>query len=303
LEGGAMVMADGGIVCIDEFDKMRVQDRVAIHEAMEQQTISIAKAGITTILNSRTAVLAAANPNFGSYDDTRTTQENLNEFRSTILSRFDCIFLIRDTRNEERDLIIAKHVMNVHMKASMGDEPTPIPLLTLKRYISFCRSKCEPRLSESATTILGDKYVALRTSHRTRELEGTTSIPITVRQLEAIVRISEALAKITLSPQAEEKHVEEAIRLFTVSTIDAINSGKVESEQMTEQMLAEVENAENKIKSRMPIGSRSSIKRLVDTLYRTYNIEEIVTRKAIYVMASRDEVDYQSKRQNIIRKR
>uniref|UniRef100_A0A6B2L1Q7 DNA replication licensing factor MCM5 n=1 Tax=Arcella intermedia TaxID=1963864 RepID=A0A6B2L1Q7_9EUKA len=140
LEGGAMVLADRGIVCIDEFDKMRIQDRVAIHEAMEQQTISIAKAGITTILNSRTAVLAAANPNFGSYDDTRTTQENLNEFRSSILSRFDCIFLIKDTRNEQRDLTIARHVMDVHMKASTGDEPTPISLNTLKRYISYCKA-------------------------------------------------------------------------------------------------------------------------------------------------------------------
>lgn len=99
-----MVLADGGVVCIDEFDKMREEDRVAIHEAMEQQTISIAKAGITTILNSRAAVLAAANPIFGRYDDMKSPGENI-EFQSTILSRFDLIFIVKDEHNETRDKV------------------------------------------------------------------------------------------------------------------------------------------------------------------------------------------------------
>jgi len=168
------------------------------------------------------------------------------------------LFLIKDTRNELTDLTIAKHVMEVHMKATEGDDQAPIPLSSLKRYISYCRAKCQPRLSENAAKILADKYVALRAQNRNRELQGTSSIPLTVRQLEAIVRISEALAKMTLSPLAEEKHVEEAIRLFTVSTIDAINSGKIETEQITEQMLSEIESAERLIKSRIPIGGKTS---------------------------------------------
>jgi DNA replication licensing factor MCM5 len=117
LEGGAMVLADGGIVCIDEFDKMRPADRVAIHEAMEQQTISIAKAGITTVLNSRSAVLAAANPVFGRYDDFKSAADQI-DLMTTILSRFDMIFLVRDVREEERDRMICRHVMGVHIQNS-----------------------------------------------------------------------------------------------------------------------------------------------------------------------------------------
>jgi len=124
LEGGAMVLADGGIVCIDEFDKMRPQDRVAIHEAMEQQTISIAKAGITTVLNSRSAVLAAANPVFGRYDDMKSASENI-DLMTTILSRFDMIFLVRDIREEERDLMICRHVMGVHIRGGAPDSNAP----------------------------------------------------------------------------------------------------------------------------------------------------------------------------------
>ena len=114
LEGGAMVLADGGVVCIDEFDKMRPQDRVAIHEAMEQQTISVAKAGITTTLNSRTSVLAAANPIYGRLDDLKSTQDQI-DFQTTILSRFDCIFLVKDIRDVNRDMNLAQHIMDLHI--------------------------------------------------------------------------------------------------------------------------------------------------------------------------------------------
>jgi DNA replication licensing factor MCM5 len=141
LEGGAMVLADGGVVCIDEFDKMRDEDRVAIHEAMEQQTISIAKAGITTILNARTSVLAAANPIFGRYDDMKTPGENI-DFQTTILSRFDMIFIVRDEHTRDKDERIAKHVMGIHMGGRGLEEQVEgeVPVEKMRRYLSYCKS-------------------------------------------------------------------------------------------------------------------------------------------------------------------
>merc|ERR1712157_178080 len=141
LEGGAMVLADGGVVCIDEFDKMDVADRVAIHEAMEQQTIPIAKAGITTMLNTRCSVLAAANPRFGTYDDLTNTADQM-DFETTILSRFDMMFLVRDVRDPERDFNLARHLAGLH-KGDVGQEAEgDIPVATLRKYLAFCRGQC-----------------------------------------------------------------------------------------------------------------------------------------------------------------
>ncbi len=233
LEGGAMVLADGGVVCIDEFDKMRDEDRVAIHEAMEQQTISIAKAGITTILNARTSVLAAANPIFGRYDDLKSAGENI-DFQTTILSRFDLIFIVRDTHDRARDETMAKHVMNIHMGGQARDaqhnfanaETSEIPVEKMKRYISYAKSRCAPRLSPEAAEKLSSHFVSIRrqVARAEQDANARSSIPITVRQLESLVRITESLAKMELLPVATEKHVDEAIRLFLGSTMDAVMS-------------------------------------------------------------------------------
>jgi DNA replication licensing factor MCM5 len=266
LEGGAMVLADGGVVCIDEFDKMHTHDRVAIHEAMEQQTISIAKAGITTILNARTSVLAAANPIFGSYDDMRTPVENI-EFQSTILSRFDMIFVVRDHRNEERDRTIAGHVMAVHTDGNAQSNDSGVEVTFLKRYIGYCRTRCAPVLTQRAADVLRNHYVTIRSSVNQRNTNGKQSaIPITVRQLEAIVRISESIAKMSLSPITNEEHVNEAIRLFKSSTLEAALVGASSSENLPPELMNEVNQAELLLKRRLPISARGNTQKIMKEL-------------------------------------
>ncbi|KAK8980263.1 hypothetical protein V6N11_061477 [Hibiscus sabdariffa] len=304
LEGGAMVLADGGVVCIDEFDKMRPEDRVAIHEAMEQQTISIAKAGITTVLNSRASVLAAANPPSGRYDDLKTAQDNI-DLQTTILSRFDLIFIVKDMRMYDQDKIIASHVIKVHASAQTASSDTRAPKEEnwLKRYIQYCRTECHPRLSEPACAKLQSDYVDIRRGMRQQanETGEAAAIPITVRQLEAIIRLSEALAKMKLSHVATEGDVAEALRLFKVSTMDAARSGINQHIHISPDIANDIKQAENQIKRRLGIGNRISERRLIDDLTRM-GMNESMVRRAILIMHQRGEVEYQRERHIIVRK-
>ncbi|OAQ85612.1 DNA replication licensing factor mcm5 [Purpureocillium lilacinum] len=294
LEGGAMVLADGGVVCIDEFDKMRDEDRVAIHEAMEQQTISIAKAGITTILNARTSVLAAANPIFGRYDDMKTPGENI-DFQTTILSRFDMIFIVKDEHTREKDERIAKHVMGIHMDGRGAEEiaESEIPVDKMRRYLTYCKARCAPRLSEEAATKLSSHFVAIRRQVHAAEMEANTrsSIPITVRQLEAIVRITESLAKLTLSPIATEEHVDEAIRLFLCSTMDAVNQG---SNQGSRELNEEVNRLEVELKRRLPIGWSTSLATLRREMVEGKGYSEQGLNRALMILQRRDTIMFRN---------
>ncbi|KAK3932833.1 DNA replication licensing factor Mcm5 [Frankliniella fusca] len=306
MEGGAMVLADGGVVCIDEFDKMREDDRVAIHEAMEQQTISIAKAGITTTLNSRCSVLAAANSIFGRWDDTKG-EENI-DFMPTILSRFDMIFIVKDEHNEGRDVTLAKHIMNVHMNAGQSLQEAAsegeISLPLFKKFINYCRLRCGPRLSESAGEKLKNRYVLMRSGTREHEIETDKrmSIPITVRQLEAIVRISESLAKMKLQPFAGEEEVNEALRLFQVSTLDAAMSGSLAGAEgfTTEEDTEMLSRIERQLKKRFAIGSQVSEHNIVqDFLKQKYPERAIM--KVIYTMIRRGELQHRMQRKMLYR--
>jgi len=303
VEGGAMVLADGGVVCIDEFDKMREDDRVAIHEAMEQQTISIAKAGITTTLNSRCSVLAAANSVFGRWDDTKA-EENI-DFMPTILSRFDTIFIVKDEHDEARDIILAKHVMQVHMNAAADTAAEgELSLAFMKKYIAYCRSRCGPRLEQAAAEKLKNKYVLMRNSSREIEEEGEKrlAIPITVRQLEAVVRLSESLAKMELQPFANDSHVDEAIRIFQVSTLSAAQSGDLAGAEgfATEEDQELIFRIEKQLKKRFAIGSQVS----QHTILQDFNKQKYPERqvqKVISTMLRRGELQHRMQRKMLYR--
>ncbi|KAJ3349529.1 minichromosome maintenance protein 5 [Entophlyctis luteolus] len=296
LEAGAMVLADSGVVCIDEFDKMREEDRVAIHEAMEQQTISIAKAGITTILNSRTSVLAAANPVFGRYDDMKSAGENI-DFQSTILSRFDLIFIVKDEHDDIRDKTLAKHVLGVHQNDSVVDTVGGISMATMRSYISYCKSKCAPRLSVDAAQLLSSHFVEVRS--KVRSMDKRSAIPITVRQLEAIIRISESIAKLSLSPVATERHVQEAIRLFNYSTMNAVQAGNSDGLSQTEvaHTMAKVHAY---IRRRLQVGGHMSYAGLVDSLI-TENFPRAIIERSILVLLQKEVLVFEKRRLSVKR--
>ncbi|GLJ18929.1 hypothetical protein SUGI_0338540 [Cryptomeria japonica] len=213
LEGGALVLADMGICAIDEFDKMDETDRTAIHEVMEQQTVSIAKAGITTSLNARTAVLAAANPAWGRYDLRRTPAENIN-LPPALLSRFDLMWLILDKADMDSDLEMARHVLYVHQKC----EPPPLgfaPLDSsiLRAYIAAAR-RTVPTVPKDLTEYIASAYAAMRQEEAQSDAPHSYT---TARTLLSILRISMALARLRFSDTVAQSDVDEALRMMQMS--------------------------------------------------------------------------------------
>jgi len=238
LEAGAMVLSDRGICSIDEIDKMRPEDRVSIHEAMEQQTVSIAKGGIVARLNARAAVLAAANPALGRYDPYRNVSENIN-LPVTILSRFDLIFVLRDQPDKDLDARMAEHVLTLHAKGEAPEVPPVDPLL-LRKYIGYAR-RIRPAMSNEAKQRIHDFYLRMRTAP---EPSTESPVAITVRQLESVVRLAEARTRVALRDTVTAEDAEAAILLMTRSLsqvgidlatgkpdIDVLMTGKPKSVQ------------------------------------------------------------------------
>merc|ERR1711962_1238207 len=207
LEGGALVLADQGICCIDEFDKMADQDRTAIHEVMEQQTVSIAKAGIMTTLNARVSILAAANPAYGRYNPKKTAEQNI-QLPAALLSRFDLLWLIQDKPDRDNDLRLAQHITYVHQNSqhpALGHDPLDMSLI--RRYIAACK-EVQPVVPPELTDYITGAYVELRKEARNNKDMTYTS----ARTLLAILRLATSLARLRLMDTVEKADVNEAMR-------------------------------------------------------------------------------------------
>lgn len=210
LEAGAMVLASGGLCAIDELDKMSDEDTSAMHEALEQQTISIAKANIRATLRCETTVLGAANPKLGRFDPFGDITKQIN-FPPALLSRFDLIFVLQDEADKKRDDLIANHILQAHKdKTKTQTELSPE---FLKKYIAQAR-KLNPQLTQESIVLIKDFYVKIRNAGSGAEDGKMKSVPITARQLEAIVRLGQAYAKMRLDDKVTEQYAQEAIDLL-----------------------------------------------------------------------------------------
>ncbi|MEM1535488.1 MAG: minichromosome maintenance protein MCM, partial [Candidatus Pacearchaeota archaeon] len=278
LEAGAMVLANKGIICLDELEKMSEQDRSAMHEGMEQQTITISKANVQATLRAETSVLAAANPKFGRFDPYQHIAQQI-DLPPTLINRFDLIFVLRDIPEREKDALIAEHVLKEHKRAS---KKPPIPPELLRKYIAYAKQKIVPKLTDEAEEEIKNFYVNLRSMPSGGD-ELVKPIPISARQLEALIRLSEASAKTRLSNKVTAEDARIAINLLKFSLLQVgldQETGQIDIDRITTGIPA---SQRAKI-----ILIRETINRLESRLGKMIPIKELI--KEVEDKISTDEV-------------
>ncbi len=232
LEAGAMVLSSDGLVCVDELDKMSNEDRAAMHEALENQTVSISKANIQATLIARTTVLAAANPKFGRFDPYGVIADQI-DLPPTLINRFDLIFPIKDLPDEKQDEKMAKHILALHQTPDI-QEPE-ISTEILRKYISYVRQKVNPKLTDGAIEEIKEFYLRMRKTGMS-EGGGIRSVPISARQLEALVRLSEASARSRLDNRVTRNDAKKAIELLDYCLMQVgfdKETGKIDIDRIT----------------------------------------------------------------------
>jgi replicative DNA helicase Mcm len=222
LEAGAVVLGDQGLVSIDEFDKIKPEDRSSLHEVMEQQTCSVAKGGIVATLNARTSILSAANPMYGKYDPFKNITENVN-LPVPLLTRFDLIYVIRDMPEREKDSRIAGHILEIHRDVEHAAQPA-IEIDLFRKYLAYAK-QIEPKLTNEVITAIRDYYMKMR------NVDSEGMITVTPRQLEGLIRLATARARLLLKDNVEPEDAERAIylvqRMLETAGVD-VNTGKVD---------------------------------------------------------------------------
>jgi replicative DNA helicase Mcm len=222
LEAGAVVLGDQGIVCIDEFDKIKPEDRSALHEVMEQQTCSVAKGGIVATLNARTSILSASNPIYGKYDPYKNITENVN-LPVPLLTRFDLIFIVRDSPDKEKDNLVASHILEIHRDTEQAARPA-IDIDLFSKYLSYAK-QIEPALTPEAIDIVRSYYMDMR------RIESEGMITVTPRQLEGLIRLASARARLLLKDVVDAEDAQRAIylvdQMMRTAGVD-VNTGKTD---------------------------------------------------------------------------
>jgi len=293
LKAGALVLASGGNIGIDEFDKIDEEDRAALHEAMETQTISIAKAGMVAKFRSKTAILAAANPKYGRFDQSRNLAEQF-DVPPTLLSRYDLIFPIVDVLDDEKDSKLAEHLLGTHMGKDATEKKRIIERELLRKYIAYARRNVFPKLSQEASEKIGEFYVDLR-----RQGKDVGSVAITPRYLEGLVRLAEANAKMRLSDKVEEKDADVATNLMSyvmkqVMTdkatgafdVDVVATGKSKSER---DKLQKVDTIVQIIREHQKRADSASIEKVIEEA-AMYDVDEVSARKILSELLRKGDI-------------